>query len=967
MQLKTKQKRKRGIAMTDRSRGVLPFLLALAVAALAPLASPASQPLFAAVSEPPLITAMSHGAGSVALNGNSALLTVPYANAPATVNLASLDCAYSTDFYSVASFRFDPGSIATVGADESVAAVSLIVEYSSLSDGQAHTAAYSIKAVRAPKVPAVFSGAIAKETTLPAAAIAFSAADFAGAYAQNDGEPLTGITVTGPATAVGELRRSGAAYSLGEFIPIGDLAALTFQAASAGTVAYSVYCHTAEYPFPLRFPGEASLNVTVRAALAPTPSPTPTPPASLGTLDDITYSISWNSTLYLSDSDFISAFRSRTGANLLYVQLSQPASSFGRLYHGYYSDSSYDRLVASQDRYYVDSAPRMSDLAFVPSSGYAGTGRVYYTAYGSNGAVYDGSLRVTVDDYGSSGYYVSGSGNYSGVNTVTYSAGTGTPVYFSAGDFNSALMSATGYALYYVRFNIPSAAIGRLLYDYSPSSGSGGSVSPDTRYYRTTAPELSRVAFVPQASYEGSFGLTYTAYSSAGGAYSGTAFIRIGQQQEGAVKDVEYAAKSNGPVKFNADDFNAAFSGATGFSLSYVTFTLPDASDGKLFYNYSSASSPGSAVSGAARYYRAASQYISYVTFVPSAGRLSAAAALAGGSPVSVRYMAYASNGYSRAGVVSISAQGAGKLEPIRWTAVGGEPLPMSSIDIQAAVEDAEPGEVLDYITFKLPSARRGALYYSAASSASADRTGSGGGSGGARKVKAGDSYYRRESPRISSVSFLPAEGYSGEAAIQYAAFTESEGAYEGELLINVLALPEGWARDEVASLAGRASIVPLTLLGDFAEPITRAEFTALLVNTYEYARGAYSSVISPPFGDIRRSGYAGQIEKGYSLGIVNGVSDDEFLPDSPLTREQAAKIICATVGAIEKGGIESEYSLAYADMADISEWALPFAAYAAEHGLMRGAADNHFYPLNNLSREEAMALVERLIVQYGY
>jgi hypothetical protein len=158
--------------------------------------------------------------------------------------------------------------------------------------------------------------------------------------------------------------------------------------------------------------------------------------------------------------------------------------------------------------------------------------------------------------------------------------------------------------------------------------------------------------------------------------------------------------------------------------------------------------------------------------------------------------------------------------------------------------------------------------------------------------------------------------------------------------------------------------------MGDYGAPITRAEFTALLVNAYEYEKGAYSAERSPAFGDISRHAYAAQIRKGFSLGVISGVSEAAFQPDAPLTREQAAKIICATAGAIEGAapGVapDSGYSPQYADQADISGWALPFVAYAAERGLMSGADDGKFYPLGNLSREEAMALAERMIVKCG-
>ena len=181
------------------------------------------------------------------------------------------------------------------------------------------------------------------------------------------------------------------------------------------------------------------------------------------------------------------------------------------------------------------------------------------------------------------------------------------------------------------------------------------------------------------------------------------------------------------------------------------------------------------------------------------------------------------------------------------------------------------------------------------------------------------------------------------------------------------------WARDGVMTLIERG-VVPEALQSDFQNSITRAEFTALIVAIYEYAKGPYTLQNASPFNDISGSAYAEQIAKGYELGLINGyenvsengVTEYTFKPEGTLTREQCAKIISAAAGVINGSTIESEAALPFGDIASISSWALMFVQYAFENELMNGTGDN-FDPQGLLTREQAMLIAERMIVKYGW
>jgi alpha-tubulin suppressor-like RCC1 family protein len=173
------------------------------------------------------------------------------------------------------------------------------------------------------------------------------------------------------------------------------------------------------------------------------------------------------------------------------------------------------------------------------------------------------------------------------------------------------------------------------------------------------------------------------------------------------------------------------------------------------------------------------------------------------------------------------------------------------------------------------------------------------------------------------------------------------------------------WASDEVDSLNTRG-VIPTALKDAFQTPIHRDEFTALMVNVYESAEGpvtAYSS----PFSDITNSAYKTAIEKAKTISLIDGTSANTFTPNGLLTREQAAKILCNVVSQIEGINTKPNGSPTYVDSAAISDWALDYVAYARENKIMQGSSSGLFNPKNNLTREEAMLVAERLIVQYGW
>ncbi len=126
------------------------------------------------------------------------------------------------------------------------------------------------------------------------------------------------------------------------------------------------------------------------------------------------------------------------------------------------------------------------------------------------------------------------------------------------------------------------------------------------------------MTFVPATGFSGTVSIPYIAMATNGTTnLTGTIQITV----SGGSMNITYSTAQNTPKTFAAADFYTPFANATGYALNYIYFTsLPYSSYGTLYYGYSSASSPGTAVSASSAFYYSSSPSISAVTFVPATG-----------------------------------------------------------------------------------------------------------------------------------------------------------------------------------------------------------------------------------------------------------------------------------------------------------------------------------------------------------
>lgn len=143
---------------------------------------------------------------------------------------------------------------------------------------------------------------------------------------------------------------------------------------------------------------------------------------------------------------------------------------------------------------------------------------------------------------------------------------------------------------------------------------------------------------------------------------------------------------------------------------------------------------------------------------------------------------------------------------------------------------------------------------------------------------------------------------------------------------------------------------------------LTRAMLVAILYR----AAGSPDVNKSIPFGDVSAEDYfASAVIWAQQNGIVSGMSEDMFAPDQPITREQIATIIyryAIYMGYDVSVGADTNI-LSYTDAESISEYAVEAIAYAVGSGLMKGKTESTINPGDEATRAEIAAILQRFLV----
>ena len=159
------------------------------------------------------------------------------------------------------------------------------------------------------------------------------------------------------------------------------------------------------------------------------------------------------------------------------------------------------------------------------------------------------------------------------------------------------------------------------------------------------------------------------------------------------------------------------------------------------------------------------------------------------------------------------------------------------------------------------------------------------------------------------------------------------------------------WAKGEIA-LASAAGIMPLELHEDFLADITREEFCKMVVNMLPKDLEATREAA---FTDTDSEA----VKYAYSVGVVNGVSDEKFDPERTATRQEIAAMLFRAYKLLAPEAALTAESTA-PDRASVSDWAIESVDFMNEQQIMKGDGNGNLNPLANTTREQAVLLVYR-------
>lgn len=763
-------------------------------------------------------------------------------------------------------------------------------------------------------------------TTASDTPVQFRAADFSVVCRERGGRDLSYVTFEQPSARRGTLYynyggqgqyseevSSGTKYDR-THSPYLDSVSFVPQEGYTGTVRVNYRCVDTSGN---SFSGQVTVTVTEKKGA--------------GEEGEVSYSTGRGERVDFSTSDFNKACRDVNGASLDYVRFELPNSSKGTLYEDYRS-SGWGDSVSENTRYYRSGSPSISDLTFVPKSGYSGTVYLDFTGYDVDGDPFDGRVVIKV----------SGNG---GTQELRYSTAAGRPVTFSAADFNEACLDENGESLRYVRFELPSSSRGTLYYNYS--GGSGSRVAESTSYYRSGTPSLSKVTFVPKTGYSGMASIDFNGYDTAGGRFNGTVKIDVGEADDETIK---YSVSSKGAVTFDASDFNEVCRSLTDSSLRYVRFELPASSRGTLYYGYDrDDGSYSSKVTGSTNYYRSGgNRELDEVTFVPN-GKFS--------GTVEIPCTGWSTSDEKFTCTVEISVA-APTPAVTRYTG-SSTPIQIQAADLRA-VCNAQLGRELSHIQFSMmPSASAGRLYLSYVLPSQPGTA-----------ATSGTNYYYSKAPSLSQLSFVPKAGYQGTVLLPYTGYDTSGAAYSGTIEIAVSndfcvnrftdMQNYAWALPSVEFLFqnGITNGVTQTQFKP-AQKIQRCDFLLMLCRAFQLRTNSTTSFPDVPADSY----YAWAVATAKDLGITYG-NGGLFLPHQNLTRQEAMVLIKRAMTAAGKSVPAGDPSIlnAYTDGAQVSSYGKVAVASMVQMGVVQGNAAKQLKPMAPISRAEMAVILHRVL-----
>ena len=174
------------------------------------------------------------------------------------------------------------------------------------------------------------------------------------------------------------------------------------------------------------------------------------------------------------------------------------------------------------------------------------------------------------------------------------------------------------------------------------------------------------------------------------------------------------------------------------------------------------------------------------------------------------------------------------------------------------------------------------------------------------------------------------------------------------------------WGRADIG-LAAAKGLVEGVGNGKFAPdtPVTRAEFAAMLVR----ALGRWAPAgMEAPYEDVKRDAwYFDAIATAKELGLLDFANGAGFNPDQPLIREEMASMLAAAVALEQPTATAEEVDLnEYGDIGDVNTAYLDDIRLVVRLNIMIGTSGDTFSPKGETTRAQAAVVLIRTLRALG-
>ena len=470
--------------------------------------------------------------------------------------------------------------------------------------------------------------------------------------------------------------------------------------------------------------------------------------------------------------------------------------------------------------------------------------------------------------------------------------------------------------------------------------------------------KLGDVVFTPSAKGNGKFVFSYT-IEAGDDLVLLSGYVTIYCDYAG---DISYETNVGTKVTFDEDDFEDFWDDNGSGTLSYITFTVSSRNYGTLYTSSSEKTKVTRSMKFEANYKSSSKNYdLDTVTYVPDEDRTST-------YTDTYEFTAYNTKGDEYYGSVIITVGGGSS------TTITSRGVVFGTAELTELLEDTfkeEKGATLNYVTFTLPDADEGKLFYDFSDMLSSTL------------VKSTDKFYvdpARTEKDLDDVAFVPAAGTYGKVTLRYKAYGASDSvSYSGTLTLtvtektksakfsDVTSTSYSWAADSVDFLYYEGIAQGSGGKYNPATNITRGDFMLMLYRAF--LEDDYKNYnVTSNFPDVVK-GTTSYSQETYQavgvakhLGIAQG-TNGKYNPKAYITREEAMTLIYRTLD-------EVDYSMSYKssnktsdfkDYSSVASYAKTAISDLIDHGVVVGN-NGKINPKSNITRAEMAVILHRVL-----